>query len=272
VGIGAQRAGTTWFTELLQRHPEVVGPDRPGARGKEFHAFDRFGAEPWSDADGEAYRALFPADKAAGEFTPAYLRCPWVPSLLRRATPDDVLLFVLLRDPVERYRSALRWAASGAEGLPARTAGAAADHAAERRVRQWARSRGSDASWGGLYAAQLDLWAAVFPRDRIHVVQYERLVADPAGEMSRAWRALGLDPARARGSDGAAAPAGTTARDTSVRTWNATTGGAGRSGAPVPAEAPGLVASLRRLYAPDAARCAAAWGIDPALWTTTLPR
>jgi hypothetical protein len=254
VGIGAQRSGTTWFTEMLCRHPQVALP--PGERdredgGKEVHFFDRFGADLWTPAHGAAYRGLFPRGRCSGEFTPAYLRCPWVPSLLRASCDEEPVIFVLLRDPVERYRSAMRWYA-GRPGVPAR--------GDERAFRRWARARGADAAWGGLYAAQLDAWTAVFARDRIVVVQYERLLADPAAEMGRAWRALALE---APPPDAAA----------TTRTWNSTAGGRTASEPPAaPAASPGLEPSLRALYARDAARCAAEWGIDGGLWPTLTTR
>jgi hypothetical protein len=39
VGVGAQKAGTTWWYTLLSSHPGVHAP--PGRR-KELHYFDRF--------------------------------------------------------------------------------------------------------------------------------------------------------------------------------------------------------------------------------------
>lgn len=253
VGIGAQRSGTTWFTEMLCRHPGVALPvadrDREDG-GKEVHFFDRFGAEAWNDACAAQYRALFPAEGLAGEFTPAYMRCPWVPALLRASCATPPVLFVLLRDPISRHRSAMRWYA-GRPGMP--------DRRDARAFRRWARARGADASWGGFYAAQLDVWTAVFPRDRFVVVQYERLVADPAAEMTRAWKALGLAPP----SDVSAGKG----------TWNATSGeGAASKPSAALAEAPGLDEALRSLYARDAARCVAEWGIDASLWPTLSRR
>ncbi|MCG3133911.1 MAG: hypothetical protein HMLKMBBP_01178 [Planctomycetes bacterium] len=237
VGIGAQRSGTTWFTDLVLQHPDVALP-RDGK--KEAHFFDRFLASPWSDARISAYHASFPAVRAPGEFTPAYLRCLWVPRLLARAVPADTLLVVLLRDPVERFRSSLRWMATR-PGAPAEADGRAWLH--------WVRDKGDDALWGGMYATQLDAWLGAFPRTSFLVMQYERIVADPAGAASAFFARLGLPP-RAVTAPGA-------------ETWNAT------GGAKVPEpwnDVPGLAETLRSLYAPEADRVCREWGLDRALW------
>jgi hypothetical protein len=104
----------------------------------------------------------------------------WTPRLLRRAAPDARLL-VLVRDPVERFRSG-------------RTL-------AENRftVGSTARAAANAAFGRGLYADQLlRLWRA-FPREQVLVLQYERCVADPLAELRRTFAFLGLDPEAAGG-------------------------------------------------------------------------
>ena len=101
------------------------------------------------------------------------MHLPWVPALLARAAPRARLL-VLLRDPVERLRSGL----------------------AHRR-----RDRGRltveawlDAVERGFYDQSLQRWFAHFPREQILVQQYEHCVADPAAQLARTYRFLGLEP------------------------------------------------------------------------------
>ena len=92
----------------------------------------------------------------------------WTPRLLRRAAPDARLL-VLVRDPVERFRSG-------------RTL-------AENRltVGSTARAAANAAFGRGLYADQLlRLWR-VFPREQVLVLQYERCVADARSELRRTF-------------------------------------------------------------------------------------
>src|SRR6478735_11692951 len=94
LGIGAQRSGTTWFTDLLTQHPRVG----LGTNGKkEQHLLHKV-------ADGvvpaEDYLALFPVDGVRrGEWTPQYLRHASAPGAAARVVPLAPVL-VLLRDPV----------------------------------------------------------------------------------------------------------------------------------------------------------------------------
>lgn len=167
VGIGAQRSGTTWFADALCRHP---GMSLAGER-KELHYFDRFLHDPFTAEDAASYPAR--------EYTPGYLRWPWVPQLVRRSCPD-ALLIVLLRDPVERFFSAMRWHQEMARRRP--------------RFKRFSTYGGSDAAWGGMYEHHLRMWASEFPREQIHVEQYERATADPASAVERVWARLGLEP------------------------------------------------------------------------------
>ena len=100
---------------------------------------------------------------------------PWTPPLLRRAAPDAMLL-VLLRDPVERFRSGRTLAENRL------TVGSSTRAAANAGFQR------------GVYADQLlRLWRA-FPREQVLVLQFERCVRDPAGELRRTFAFLGLAP------------------------------------------------------------------------------
>ena len=172
VGIGVQKAGTTWWYEMLCAHAGVWR--HPGLH-KERHFFARFATEPFGAGDVDAYRRSFPRPPGmlAGEWTPDYLFQPWTARLLHEAAPDARLL-VLVRDPVERLRSGVahRFAAPGSHP------GSVLSEAVAR----------------GFYAAGLETWTARFGAERLLVLQYERCVADPHGELARTWRFLGLDP------------------------------------------------------------------------------
>ena len=104
VGVGAQRAGTTRWFELMAAHPEVA---RPTSK-KELHFFDRFYGGGCGAEELARYREFFPreGDSKAGEWTPVYMSAPWIPPLLAAAAPDTRVL-VLLRDPLERFLSGI---------------------------------------------------------------------------------------------------------------------------------------------------------------------
>jgi hypothetical protein len=181
VGVGTARSGTTWWDSLISAHPRV---SRPATTPKEIHFFDGLWRGPLSDADISRYHAFFarPAGHLSGEWTPGYMLDVWTPRLLRQAAPDARLL-VLLRDPVERFRSG-RTLAENRFTVGA-TARAAANAAFNR----------------GIYADQLQrLWSA-FPREQVLVLQYERCVADPAAELRRTYEFIGLDPGIPAGLD-----------------------------------------------------------------------
>lgn len=174
VGVGTARSGTTWWDSLISAHPRV---SRPADTPKEVHFFDGLWNGSLSETDIERYQAFFarPEGHLSGEWTPGYMLDVWTPALLRRAAPDARLL-VLLRDPVERFRSGRTLAENRL--TVGSTARAAANAAFNR----------------GIYADQLlRLWAA-FPREQVLVLQYERCVADPAGELRRSYEFIGLEP------------------------------------------------------------------------------
>ncbi len=172
VGIGAQKAGTTWWSDLIAAHPQVSS--RAGIH-KERHYFDRFATQSFDAADVARYHGWFPRrpGHAAGEWTPDYLHLPWVPALLSEAAPDARLL-VLVRDPVERFRSGLSHH---------RRAGGRIDPDAS-----------ADAVVRGFYGEALARWRAHFAPRQFLLLQYERCVADPAGQLARTYEFLGLDP------------------------------------------------------------------------------
>src|SRR3954466_11693415 len=150
LGIGAQRSGTTWFTDLLTQHPEVG----LGTNGKkEQHLLHKVadGVLPADD-----YLSLFPADGVCrGEWTPQYLRHASVPAAAARLLPDAPVL-VLLRDPLDRFRSAMRLAATrAAAGNPSPW-----PYPVPITVQ----------TFTGFYPDQLDAWAAAVGRDRLVVM------------------------------------------------------------------------------------------------------
>lgn len=171
VGIGVQKAGTSWWYELLAAHPGVQGP-LDGVKERHFFA-GHWDAELTAD-DRRRYARLFPRPPGclAGEWTPRYMHDVWVPPLLVSAAPDARFL-VLLRDPVERYRSGL--AHDLARGAPRHPTVA------------------TDAFARGLYAAQLERVLQVVDPSRLLVLQYERCRADVRGELRRTQQFLGLE-------------------------------------------------------------------------------
>ena len=191
VGVGTQRSGTTWWFRELLSHPGIRAP-RKGR--KELHFFDRYGAEPLLDEHIPEYFDLFRRHphQICGEWTPRYMGDPWTLRLLKRVVPDAKLL-VLLRDPIERYRSGIV-------------------HEASRSRKTRKRFQiASDAIERGRYATQLRRVYDHFDADRVLVLQYERCTTDTLAQYARTLRFLGVDDShvpedmkRARGTTMAA--------------------------------------------------------------------
>jgi hypothetical protein len=173
VGIGVQKAGTTWWFRLISSHPGVAS--RLDLH-KERHVLSRFGVQTFTSADVEDYQSWFPrpAGTITGEWTPDYVYYPWLPALVARAAPRARLL-VMVRDPVERFRSGL--AHQLRHGSP-RT-GATVAEAVHR----------------GLYEGLLRPWWERFDADQLLVLQYEACVLEPDLQLARTYRFLGVDDA-----------------------------------------------------------------------------
>ncbi len=177
VGVGAMRSGTSWWWTLIAAHPDFAVKD---IRYKELHFFDRFAGV--QTIDPASYHRYFPRPpgKVSGEWTPRYMFDYWTPPMLRQAAPETKLL-VLLRDPLERFRSALTFAESRNAPI------------SEFMLHQhFSRS---------LYGRQLLGLLRQFPAGQILVLQYEQCVLDTAGEMRRTLEFIGLDPARWQPAD-----------------------------------------------------------------------
>ncbi len=175
VGVGSQKCGTTWWFSLLNAHPGVQPQEV-----KELRTLIAYRRPTPSDI--EAYSRWFPRPPGlrTGEWTPSYMTVPWMGRTIVAAAPEARLL-VLVRDPVERYRSGLpQWRRyhTGEIGDEKRE---------DRKGKRQALRR-------GFYGSQLTELAGVVGRERILVLQYERCARDPRGEFARTLDFLGLAP------------------------------------------------------------------------------
>ena len=167
VGVGTMRSGTTWWWMQVTQHPGFT------PLYKELHFFDHYMSA--AGLDPESYHRYFPrpAGTITGEWTPRYMFDYWSMPLLRAAAPNARIL-VLLRDPLERYRSGLAFTARN--GHPA-------THAMLQQ--QYSRS---------LYGHQLRTLLAHYPASQVLVLQYEQCVAAPEASMRRTLEFIGLEP------------------------------------------------------------------------------
>lgn len=206
VGVGAQRAGTTWWWAVIHSHPDVAlaGAD-PGTdpadnrflrelgRRKELHFFDCYGTV--CDLDPALYHRHFPRPpgRIVGEWTPRYMHDFWTPPMLHKAAPETKVL-VMLRDPLERFLSGVAHGSMMAQAL-----GFA--YGPQPFVHHEHLSRGR-------YWSQLRNVLEYFDREQLLVLQYERCTADIDGQATRTFDFLGLDPGKWQLTGEARRPAG----------------------------------------------------------------
>lgn len=177
IGIGVQKAATSWLFRCLIEHPELRGSTAE-VRDKELnffnHHYDRgydwyesqFERGPWKNV----------------EFSVLYFYDRNVPDRVARYNPDARLL-LCLRNPVDRaishYRHEIRTG----------------------RVPEWRRNfrdalrRNPSYVDQGLYARHLERWLEHFELERVHIVDYDNVSTRPAEVLSGAFRFLGVDDA-----------------------------------------------------------------------------
>ena len=172
VGIGAAKSGTTWWFSLLMSHPEIhVEHD------KEINYFNqkfvnRLEAGEVTLSDAESYRDWFPRPEGTitGEWTPHYPFARRLPPVIQAAAPGAKLI-VMLRDPVERYRSDL------SRPMPARNL---------ERLRYKSLPN-------SMYTNVLQPWEEAYEPEELLLLQFEACVRSPDKYLAETFRFLGID-------------------------------------------------------------------------------
>jgi hypothetical protein len=177
LGIGAQKAATTWIYERLRLHPEIRFP-----AGKEIHFWDLHrerGVEWWLN--------IFSQEGSwkQGEITPAYALLE--ESTIREicAIAPDLRVFYSIRNPIARAWSAALMALDRAE--------MAFDEASDLWFIDHFKSAGSRQRSD--YAACLRRWRSVFPEHRVHLILLDDISRDPHAVLVDIADYLGVHPA-----------------------------------------------------------------------------
>jgi hypothetical protein len=198
--IGAPKAGTSALHAALARHPAVYAsavkepkyylcgdaPPPAYCGPGDAHSQQEW---VWRRSDYLSLFAPAPAESVRLESTPFYL---YLPDARRRIAEDlaDVRLVAIVRDPVDRAYS--NWMHLWVDGLEPEADFCAAWRAEESRI---------DAGWApfwhyqrmGRYGEQLaDLFTRV-DRERVLVLRYRELVAEPARTLDRVSTFLGIE-------------------------------------------------------------------------------
>ena len=161
IGIGAQRAATSWIYSCMYEHPEICAPE------KEIHFFSR----PRYEEKGIAwYKNIFasrcPSESVKGEYSTSYLYDDHTAARIHEHFPDAKIL-VSLRNPTERAAS--QYALHAKVGwIDPEEVSFEQFVATEKSVKEQ-----------GLYYNQLKRYYDLFPKENIHVMVKEQIDTEP---------------------------------------------------------------------------------------------
>ena len=183
VGLGIQKAGTSWWFSLLLEHPQVV---HNRLNKKELHYFNHFHFRGLEPQDISVYRQAFakPEGGICGEWSPSYLYNPFVVQYLAKTAPKTKIL-ILLRNPVDRVLSGLN------QTLLARLK--YFNFTSEQSYVYELFYLYPEAINRSLYSKSLKQLLHYFNRDQILLLQYEKCQANPYKEISRTYQFLGIN-------------------------------------------------------------------------------
>jgi hypothetical protein len=175
VGIGAQKAGTSWLHENLRHHPDAFVPAI-----KEVHYFDESFDQPLGE-----YAKFFSegAKKIKGEITPAYSILPRMRIAFIRAVMPEVRLLFMMRNPIDRAWSHALMTLITQGGRKYE----------DVREEEFLAHFNSDANLDrGDYFGILTNWLSVFPPEQMFLGYFEDISANPVGLLRDACRHIGL--------------------------------------------------------------------------------
>ncbi len=190
---GVNKAGTTSLFASLSEHPDIAPADIKETR---YFLPARYGKPLAPRATYEGYFASAPAGAVHLEATPSYFyggRA--VARVIDDMLPDPRIVLVL-REPVSRAISFFRYQKVRLrfpEDLPFTEYLAAADRLVAADFQDPANERYM-AVRGGCYIDDLPAWLGQYGTERLRVVYFEDLVADPLTPLRDLAEWLTLDP------------------------------------------------------------------------------
>lgn len=173
IGLGAQKAGTSWVYACLYEHPEVCAPI------KEIHFFSRDRFEKgrgWY----ESHFTRCKEGKKRGEFSTSYLYTPETAERISKMYPDAKLI-AIVRNPINRAYSQYKNAVKAGE------------ISKETKFSSYIKHVDS-ALAQGKYAEQLARYYKYYSAHQLLVLVYEDSKRDPLAFMKQVYTHLEIDP------------------------------------------------------------------------------
>jgi hypothetical protein len=171
IGIGVQKAATSWLHDALSAHPDVFVSEP-----KELDFFTHHFNQGYS-----RYERAFAgseAKAARGESSPSYFYEPAVPERIKTYVPEARLI-VIFREPVGRaFSNHLHEIRKG--------------HLSPTVTFEAAEPRNPMYLEQGRYATHLKRWIEVFGREAILALFAEEIAADPAAALDQTYRHIGV--------------------------------------------------------------------------------
>ena len=182
IGIGYPKAGTSWWYNLLLKHPQI---ENNRLKRKELRYFIHFGYKGLTDYESQVYKEAFasPENSICGEFTPIYIFHPFCVNYIAQIVPNCKLI-VLLRNPVKSFVSFLNEAGYRISNYNF--------NQDQKNVFTKFNTipRGIRAN---LFANDLMILFTLFKKEQILILQYEKCKKHPEEELARTFEFLGVD-------------------------------------------------------------------------------
>lgn len=173
IGLGAQKAGTSWLYACLYEHPEICCPV------KEIHYFSRDRYKKGKEWYESHFRNCEKGHKR-GEFSTSYLYTPGTAKRIAECYPYAKLI-AIVRNPIDRaysqYRNAIK----------------AGEISKNTTFSHYAADEPSVIEQG-CYAKQLARYFDYDSRDELLVLVYEDIEKDPLAFIKQVYEHLEVDP------------------------------------------------------------------------------
>lgn len=197
IGIGAPRSGTTWLTQCLYEHPEIIFPNKRS--NENLHVLDKeqnfFSQSLFRRSYSQKNRYTRGIDwylnrfdwsesnKIRGEFSVGYFADKKAPQRIKKHFPN-IKLLVILRNPVEMVQSAYyHLKALVHTQVPADFDQAVAENKINQLRLNW-----------GLYHQHLKKYFSLFPPKNTNISLFDDVKNDPKKVIQKVYLFLGADP------------------------------------------------------------------------------